>query len=76
MTSLLLSLPDDLALRFRSSVPARSRSRFVAELLEREINRRENALYKAALAVEADTALGEEMSEWDATTSDGLDAAR
>lgn len=76
MTSLLLSLPEDLAQRFRNSVPARSRSRFVAELLEREINRRENALYKAALAVEADDALGDEMSEWDVTSSDGLDAAR
>ncbi len=76
MTSMLLSLPDELAFRFRATVPARSRSRFVAELLAREIDNREQALYQAALAVEADTALGEEMREWDVTSADGLDAAR
>lgn len=76
MTSLLLSLPDDLALRFRAAVPARSRSRFVADLLAREIDRHENALYKTALAVESDSSLAEEMRDWDVTTGDGLDAAR
>ncbi|ROH89559.1 hypothetical protein ED208_10545 [Stagnimonas aquatica] len=76
MTQLLMSLPDALAARLKSAVPARQRSKFIAELLERELDKQESALYQSALAVEQDSRLREEMADWDITSPDGLDAAR
>ena len=74
MAQILVHLPEDLVRRFRASVPPRQRSRFVQDLLEQALpNDRDDALYRTALAVEADTALNDEMAEWDAATSaDGL----
>jgi hypothetical protein len=76
---LLLRLPDRLARRFKQVVPARQRSAFVQQLLERALPAADSdndPLYLAALAVEQDTALGEEMAEWEAATiNDGLTGA-
>jgi hypothetical protein len=73
---LLLRLPDDLVRRFKQVVPARERSAFVRQLLEQALPSADgdsDPLYLAALAVEQDTALGEEMAEWEAATiRDGL----
>jgi metal-responsive CopG/Arc/MetJ family transcriptional regulator len=73
---LLLRLPDDLVRRFKQAVPARERSAFVRQLLEHALPPAEgdnDPLFLAALAVEQDTALGEEMAEWEAATiGDGL----
>jgi hypothetical protein len=65
---LLLRLPDDLVRRFKQIVPARERSAFVRQLLEQALNSADSdndPLYLAGLAVEQDTALGEEMAEWE-----------
>lgn len=72
MIKILISIPDQLAYRMKSMIPARERSRLIAQLLEKIIQRREKRLYEAALAVEKDVGLRHEMSEWDATTEDGL----
>jgi hypothetical protein len=73
---LLLRLPDDLIRRFKQVVPVRERSAFVRQLLEQALSPADgdnDPLYLAALAVEQDTALGEEMAEWEAATiDDGL----
>lgn len=73
---LLLRLPDDLVRRFKRIVPARERSAFVGRLLEHALpsdDSDSDPLYLAALAVEQDTALGEEMAAWEAETiNDGL----
>lgn len=73
---LLLRLPDDLVRRFKRIVPARERSAFVSRLLEQALPSDDgdsDPLYLAALAVEQDTALGEEMAAWEAeTVNDGL----
>ena len=73
---LLLRLPDDLLKRFKQVVPPRQRSAFVRQLLEQalpSINSDNDPLYLAALAVEQDAALNEEMAEWEtATIEDGL----
>ena len=76
MTSLLLSLPDDLALRLKASVPARRRSQFVAALLERELGKQDDALTRAALAVEKDRAVNADIKAWDLTAADGFDETR
>jgi hypothetical protein len=68
---LLLRLPDDLVRRFKQSVPARERSAFVRQLLEHALPPADgdnDPLYLAALAVEQDAALNEEMAEWGAAT--------
>lgn len=73
---LLLRLPEVLVRRFKQTVPARSRSDYVRQLLEQALpaeDQDNDPLYLAALAVEQDTALGEEMAEWEAATAgDGL----
>ncbi len=73
---LLLRLPDDLVRRFKQRVPVRERSAFVRQLLEHALppdDSDEDPLYLAAVAVEQDTALGDEMAEWEAATlGDGL----
>ena len=74
MQKILVSLPDSLAVRMKAAIPQRQRSKVFAELIEEEIKRRENGLYKCALAVEKDDALNKEMEDWNATVGDGLDA--
>ena len=61
---LLLHIPDALAERFKRIVPARQRSKFVAKLLEKTLPVEEDPLYLAALDVERDLTLGDEMREW------------
>jgi hypothetical protein len=72
MEKVLISLPDQLAIRMRATIPARQRSKVFTHLIQKEIERRENALYECALAVEKDHALHEEMAAWDITMNDGL----
>ena len=71
MSKVLISIPDEIVNRMRATIPARQRSKIIVKLLEKEIEKREKALYDCALAVEKDTALNQEMSEWDITLQDG-----
>jgi hypothetical protein len=67
----LLRLPKSLVRRFKQTVPARERSAFIRQLLKQALpptDSGNNPFYLAALAVERDTALGEEMTEWEAST--------
>ena len=72
MTKVLISVPDKLAMRMRAAIPSRQRSKTITHLIEKEVTRREQALYKCAAAVEKDAALNAEMQEWDTTLTDGL----
>lgn len=72
MEKVLISVPDQLAIRMRATIPPRQRSKLIAYLLEQEIQKREQKLYECALAVEKDTSLNDETSEWDVTINDGL----
>lgn len=72
MEKVLISLPDQLASRMRAAIPARQRSKIITNLIEKEIEKRERALYECALAVENDIALRQEMEEWNVTLDDGL----
>jgi hypothetical protein len=72
MQKVLISMPDQLAARMRSILPARQRSKTIVHLLEEEIQRRENLLYECALSIEKDEILNDEMDEWDVTIRDGL----
>lgn len=72
MEKILVSLPDQLANRMRSAIPARQRSKVFAHLIEEEVDRRERVLYECAMAVEKDKALRQEMGEWDITLNDGM----
>ena len=72
MEKVLFSLPDEDVKRLRLLIPAKERSRVVAAVLKKELDKREKALYECAKAVEADEALNDEMSDWDITLNDGL----
>ncbi|MEA4855177.1 MAG: hypothetical protein AAGU21_11170 [Solidesulfovibrio sp.] len=73
-----IHLPDELAGRFRATVPARKRSAFIVELLRQALPVEADPLYRAALDVESDAALAAEMDDWDVAIGDGLggDATR
>lgn len=73
---MLVSLPQELARRFRSRVAVRHRSAFIQRLLEEALRsdvENDDALYRVALAVEQDERLSREMAEWDITCGDGLE---
>ena len=74
MQKILLSLPDDLAIRMKRIIPPRQRSKIIAQILEAEVKRRENDLYQCACDVEADRALNDEMSDWEVTINDGIES--
>ena len=73
MQKVLVSLPDNLAERMRAVIPNRQRSKVLSNLLEKEVEKREAALYLCACDVEADEALNKEMADWNATMDDGLE---
>jgi hypothetical protein len=73
MEKVLVSLPDDLVARMRTIIPTRQRSKVLAKLLEEELKKRENELYKCACEVDADEALNTEMADWDTTVGDGIE---
>ena len=70
----LVHLPDDLANRFKATVPKRLRSAFIANLLGKAIPEQEDALFKLALEVENDPSVSELESDWKVTIGDGLEA--
>lgn len=72
MSKVLISIPDKIASRMRASIPQKQRSKVIVQLIEREIEKREKALYECAAAVEHDHQLNQEMSDWDVTLQDGL----
>ncbi len=69
----LVSIPDSLYSRMMANIPKRQRSKVIARLLENEIEKREQELYDAALAVEQDEELNSEMKDWDVTVGDGIE---
>ncbi|HTQ33238.1 MAG TPA: hypothetical protein VMI30_03615 [Stellaceae bacterium] len=72
---LLLHLPDELVRRLKRAVPARGRSKFIQDLLEKALPPdgvdEADPLYLAALDVEKDEALAAELGGWDTTLRDG-----
>lgn len=73
MNKILISVPEQLVARMKTFIPSRQRSKVIVRLIEKEIEQRERALYECAVAVENDTALNDEMKDWDVTLDDGLD---
>lgn len=72
MSKVLISIPDKVASRMRATFPQRQRSKIIVHLIEKEIERREKALYECAVQVDKDNALCQEMKDWDVTLQDGL----
>ncbi|POZ52434.1 hypothetical protein [Methylovulum psychrotolerans] len=68
----LVHLPDDLANRFKSTVPKRLRSAFIADLLSKAIAEQEDELFKLAIAVDNDPAVAELEADWESTVGDGF----
>lgn len=65
MSKVIFSFPDKLVSRMKAVIPARERSKVLAELLEEEINKREQQLYISAKELEESEFLKEEMIVWD-----------
>ena len=73
MEKILISMPHEIAARFRTVIPARQRSMVIVRLITDEITRREQELTACAEAVENNRALNKEMKDWNSTIKDGLD---
>jgi hypothetical protein len=69
---ILLHLPDDIANRFKTAIPPRKRSAFIAELLEKALPQVEQNLYEIALEVEQDESLNKSLECWENTIRDGV----
>ena len=78
-TSMLIRLPEEVASRFRSLVPARQRNKFLADLVAKAVADQESDLEKIAAAVTleegADRELRQALADWQQTNADGLDDA-
>ncbi|MDQ6959301.1 MAG: hypothetical protein Q9M24_09355 [Mariprofundaceae bacterium] len=59
-----LSIPDEVAERFRSAIPPRKRSSVVVHLIERELDQRDKILAAACIAANRDESLRKEIDEW------------
>ena len=67
MRKVLISVPDNLFTRMKVLIPPGQRSKVLSELIAREIERREEALYRCACEVEKDENLNKEMEDWNVT---------
>ena len=78
-TSMLIRLPEEVASRFRSLIPARQRNKFLADLVAKAVADQESDLEKIAAAVtleeSSDRELQQELADWQQTNADGLDDA-
>lgn len=72
MQKVLISVSDSLASRMKAVIPNRQRSKVISQLIEKELKKREEALYRCALEVEKDEALNAEMKDWEVTVADGI----
>jgi len=59
-----LSIPDDIAARFRSAVPPRQRSSVISSLIECELAKRNSTIAAACLAANKDETLNRDIDEW------------
>ena len=73
MQKVLISMPNSILARMRAVIPDRHRSKFISDIVEKELEKREQILYQCALKVEQDKALNQEMEDWNVTVSDGID---
>lgn len=64
------SFPDELASAFVRRVPARNRSKFMAEALEAHLRMDDEALVRACIAANQDLAAKQLEEEWDAIQED------
>ncbi len=73
----LIRLPEELVSRLKAVVPARKRNKFVADLVATAIASHEKELGNIAAAVTEEELknpdLRQEIREWEATVSDGLE---
>jgi hypothetical protein len=72
MQKVSVFLPDELVVRLKILIPQQEYNQFFIQLLERELQIREAALYQCACEVEADETLNQEMSDWYLTIADGI----
>jgi metal-responsive CopG/Arc/MetJ family transcriptional regulator len=67
------SLPDELVRKFARRVPARQRSRYVADALAVKLDEREQMLARACDSVNRSRAIRAVERDWDALTDEILE---
>ena len=65
-----LEIPDELARKFKATVPNGRRSKLIAELLERRLRAGDSPLESAARKANTFRVLNREMKDWEALSSE------
>ena len=72
MTQLLVHLPEQLVHKFRSSVSAKQRSKYIEMLLLQSLAEKDSMLLASATALEMDADINELMQDFEVVAGDGL----
>lgn len=68
-----ITLPNDLIRDLRTSIPSRGRSKFIAEAVKEELEKKRNLKRDLIKSLKANSKLYKKvMKEWDSTVADGL----
>ena len=73
MTQMLIHLPDYLAEKFRSLIPAKQRSKYIESLLEEAFTKKDEELRLSAISLERDDDINKMIGDWDIASGDGID---
>ncbi len=72
MSQLLIHIPDSLANRFRSSVPAKQRSKYIENLLKASLLKEDKALLDCAKQIEQDPDINDLVLDFNNTSGDSV----
>lgn len=72
MTQLLIHIPENLANKFRASVPTKQRSKYIENLLKASLTKEDEILLNCAKQIEQDSEINELMSDFSNTSGDGI----
>ncbi len=72
MAQLLIHISDNLVNKFRTSVPAKQRSKYIENLLKESLKKEDDVLLKCAKQIEQDVDINELIFDFNNTSGDDI----
>lgn len=72
MTQLLIRIPENLANKFRASVPTKQRSKYIENLLKISLTKEDEVLLNCAKQIEQDSEINNLIADFDNTSGDSI----
>lgn len=72
MTQLLIHIPEDLASKFRALIPSKQRSKYIENILQKNLLEEDNILLKCATQIEADKDINELIADFNNIPEGGV----